>query len=437
MVLLLWFQLAAAAQRTQLEIHQINVGNGDGALITLWDNDKLVYTIVIDGGLPSTENKFIPYLRHFIPEMPNHPGKREVNWVILSHNHKDHFSGLIELFRDTAFIIRAITDQGGYTIGNTYYNTPVPRAEDNNCDPCIAGTPNVPNKTLRTYVEAVAAANKRAVAFDQKPIVRYNAFDCAVKEFKKYSPGNIGGTPVTMECIAANGFTAGVMARTVGGRNANNFAFGWILQYGQFRFYTGGDLGGEKIGNYTDQETSMAAYLDLEFPNNHPETGNNTGTNFRGHVCVMKADHHGSTHSSNSTFLGKLACSSIVTSAGKHDSWKIPTVEFVDRVAAIPAFDEARGVYFTQILDYPKDKSLTEANKEFKGKSAYNYVEPGKSDTDQFSYVFIVKPNTEYPDPPKPPRMVDITKESIYAVFKVRTSNFEVLQQKGFLCHKP
>lgn len=438
MVLLLWLFLTAAAQ-TQVEIHQINVGNGDGAVIMLWDNNKLRYTIVIDGGLKSGGNDFIPYLKNVLPDDPAHGNKKRVDWVILSHNHQDHFNGLIELFKDPAFLVREITDQGGYITSKGVYTMPLPEATTTNCVPFITRTKKnktKPQQALVDYVAAVRTADLRTrVYFDS--ITREKAFDTTTKEFLYIPLPSVGGIPVEMDCIATNAFTDGKAGRDIGGKNPNNFSFGWVLRYGEFRFYSGGDLGGY-TGGYTDQETPMAAYLTNEYPTNYPMTGSRTATNYPGHVCVMKTDHHGSTESSRPEFLQTLAPSAIVTSAGQHKRWKIPTVPFVRRVAATPAFDSVRGVYFTQLYNYPNNKSLTEANSKFKTKTTYNYVEPGPTSANQYSYKFVIKPSTVYARmPQKPDTTIDIKTCSIYTVYKIRTSDNQQTAQAVYLCHKP
>ncbi|MES2002876.1 MAG: MBL fold metallo-hydrolase [Bacteroidota bacterium] len=443
-LLLLQF-LFVAAQKTQLEIHQINVGNGDGALINLYDNDKLVYTIVIDGGLASSSSDFVPYLKNFIPDMEGHPGKKEIDWVILSHNHQDHFNGLVQMFNDDAFIIREITDQGGYGMGDGAYKMPLKDALNTNCVPFITRdlknkkNKDKPQPALSEYVKAVQRAYTRAKAFDGESITPGIVFDTTAKAFKNFRLPDIGGVEPVLYFIAANGFTRGLTTRDIGPGtypNPNNFSFGWILEFGQFRFYSGGDLGGYPEG-YTDQETQMAAYLTTKYPDNLPLTGIHTAQNFPGHVCVMKTNHHGSTKSSRPEFLSALAYSAIVTSAGKHSRWKIPTVEFVDRVADNPAFGAKQGIYFTQLYDYTKgNTALKEAKAKFAGKAAYDFIAPGPTADKQYSFVFLVKPKTSYTDP-HGTRTVDIEEESLFTVNKVRTDTRAVSTQYVFLCHKP
>jgi len=426
----------------QLEIHQINVGNGDGALIKLLSGGAVVYTIVIDGGLAGSSNSFVPYLKEFIPDMTAHPGYKKVDWVILSHNHQDHFNGLVQMFKDPAFVVGSITDQGGYTIGAANFSVEPNKATDANSVPYITPSKSKksPQQALVDYVKAVQTVDARTFSVTKAHITRIAPFDTTAKTFTSIPiPATIAGSPLTMVCIATNAYTRGLTtttARDIGSKNPNNFTFGWILQFGQFRFYSGGDLGGYTTG-YTNQETPMATYLAGTFTSNHPLDGTKTATNFPGHVCVMKTNHHGSTNSSRPNFLQTLAYSAIVTSAGSHKRWKIPTVEFVDRVAANPSFGAVQGVYFTQIYDYKGDPALSRANTKFKSKAAYNYVEPTDDPSGQYSYIFIVEKTTTYPIIPSGSKTVDITAESTFQVEKVRSSDYDITIQHFFKCHKP
>jgi competence protein ComEC len=436
----LLFGFLVASAQTQLEIHQINVGNGDGALIKFYDKDVLKYTMVVDGGLKSTDNTFIPYLKKFIPE--NADKKFVVDWVILSHNHQDHFNGLVEMFNDASFVVKEITDQGGYTIGAAGYTLPLPVPTNTNTLPYITrdtkkGKKNDPQPALTTYVKAVQTVNTRSNAYFKTPIVYGTFYDATTMTFDAYDLPAIGGIRPSIYFITGNAFTKGKAARDIGGSsppNPNNFSIGWILEYGQFRFYSAGDLGGYSSG-YTDQETPVSTYLKTKFPTNYPLTGASTAKNYPGHVCAMKTDHHGSTQSSNPTFLSTLAYSAIITSAGMHQRWKIPTVEFVNRVAANEVFGEKQGIYFTQLYNYKKNQSLARANLKFKGQANYDYIEPGSTPDKQFSYIIVVEPKAAYPGPP--PKTIDITKQCYFEVEKVQTDNFKVTAQYGFLCHKP
>jgi hypothetical protein len=435
--------LQVTAQKTEIEIHQINVGNGDGALIKLYDNSvDPVYTIVIDGGLRSSSNKFLPYLKKELPDIPGKVGKKKINWVILSHNHQDHFNGLIQLFKDPAFVVERITDQGGYSITEGSYALPLKVPMNSNSVPFItpAKGKKTPQPALIGYVNAVKHINDQSKKITKGDITRVIGFDTSTKTFQNISLPTVGGVAVSMICIAANAYTRGISAttaRNIGNLNANNFSYGWILQFGQFRFYTGGDLGGIG-GGYTDQETPMAKYLKGAYPASYPLDGSETTKKFEGHVCLIKTNHHGSTNSSDADFLASMAYSAIVTSAGKHARWKIPTVEFVNRVADNRSFGAKQGIYFTQLYDYGSEKALTRANAMFAGKKKpYDYIPPPKDETDQFSFVFVVQKSTTFEVSKGVPKTVDITAESVFNVFRVSTSANKKDRQHFFQCHKP
>jgi competence protein ComEC len=440
-ILFVIFLYMESAAQSQVEIHQINVGNGDGALIKLFDAGTLVYTIVIDGGLKSTSNTFVPYLKSHLPDMAGQPaGTKNIDWVILSHNHQDHFNGLTAMLRDPKFIIRNITDQGGYVIADGAYDMPLPVVTNANCVPFISRSKSKknPQNALVNYVSAVAAASVRSKVVTTTDITRVRVFDTTAKTFQTITLPTVGGTAVRMICIAGNAFTKGIAAttaRNIGSTNPNNFSFGWILEFGRFRYYSGGDLGGYS-GGYTDQETDMATYLKAAYTTNRPLDGTNMAKNYPGHVCVMKTNHHGSSQSSNPEFLKTIAFSAIITSAGDHKRWKLPTVDFINRVAVNAKFGAVQGVYFTQLYSY--GGSLAQANTRFAGKPEYNYIAPTGAATGQYSFVFVVKKTTTYvPTPPGPVRSVDIADSSVFSVEKVRSSDNVRTAQHFFLCHKP
>ncbi|MES2002875.1 MAG: MBL fold metallo-hydrolase [Bacteroidota bacterium] len=436
---LLLVVLHSSAQQNRMDIHQINVGNGDGALIMLYNNDKVVYTIVIDGGLATSTNVFVNYLKVNIPDISSTIAKKKIDWVILSHNHQDHFNGLVQVFEDPDFIIKEITDQDGYTIGEDNYALPLKPCLADNSVPFItlSKSKKNPQQALIDYVKAVKTADDRKFAFDGVHIIRGIVFDTTAKEFKDFTLPKVGAITPEIHCIATNGYTRGKAGRDLGNFNPNNFSYGWVIEFGAFRFYTGGDLGGYTVG-YTDQETPMADYLKDTYKNAYPLTGSSTATSFPGHVCVMKTDHHGSTQSSNPAFLSTVAYSVIMTSAGKHARWKIPTVDFINRVAANPSFGAKQGIYFTQLYNYSNNKALATANSKFGGAAKYDYISPGSTAATQYSYVITVEPAATYvPPPPAAPRVIDITTESYFTVSKVQTSTGTKTLQYAYLCHKP
>ncbi|MGM0414671.1 MAG: ComEC/Rec2 family competence protein [Bacillota bacterium] len=71
-----------------LEIHFLNIGQGDSIIIRSHNN----YVALIDGGLPQSENRF--YLNRYLKAK----SISKINALILSHPHKDHLGGFLSLF---------------------------------------------------------------------------------------------------------------------------------------------------------------------------------------------------------------------------------------------------------------------------------------------------------------------------------------------------
>jgi beta-lactamase superfamily II metal-dependent hydrolase len=86
------------AAREEMEIHFIDVGQGDSILI-LTPNDK---SILIDGGPSSASARIQRYL--------NQLGLHSLDLVVISHTHADHIGGLRALIK--AIPVRKLLDSG-------------------------------------------------------------------------------------------------------------------------------------------------------------------------------------------------------------------------------------------------------------------------------------------------------------------------------------
>ncbi|MDD5555919.1 MAG: MBL fold metallo-hydrolase [bacterium] len=80
---------ATWAAAGELEIHVIDVGQGASELV-IGPNGT---TILIDGGTSTMgRNRVLPYLNAIFP-----PGGRRLDYMICSHDHADHYGGLLSL----------------------------------------------------------------------------------------------------------------------------------------------------------------------------------------------------------------------------------------------------------------------------------------------------------------------------------------------------
>src|ERR1700739_4279019 len=91
LILSLLFGCEALAQQ-ELQIHHINIENGDATMIAVYDNGAHQYIskILIDGGQTAASQLLLPYLKKITG------GSSEgmhFNYIILTHYHNDHYTG--------------------------------------------------------------------------------------------------------------------------------------------------------------------------------------------------------------------------------------------------------------------------------------------------------------------------------------------------------
>jgi len=171
----------ARAWAENLQIHIINVGQGDSMLIVSPSGKK----ILIDAGHNGKGNEVVlPYIKRL--------GINSLHYLFASHYHPDHIGGLDEVVNGLggeSSIVYAAYDRGG----------------------------SFGSKTYTDYVNAVGA--KRS------PI----------------SPGHVIdlGDGVTIRCVAANG--SNPIGKAYTGTDENTLSVVIILSYDHFQMYLGGD----------------------------------------------------------------------------------------------------------------------------------------------------------------------------------------------------
>ena len=324
------------------EIHQVYVGHGDATVIAVQnDADRsYVFKMLIDASTSSGLNKLLEY---FYDNFKN----TEFNVAIASHYHDDHLNGLA-CGLGTVMSAQSIIDVGGYDLTNVEPGSgqAVPNAQP---PQGVANPPYVPADSglFKRYMEAL----KYSALPDRPTPIQRAAHNFPADFGNAVTLGVISGVPLTLKCHAANGYVQGTAARNTGGNadNPNNYCLAFILEYGAFRYFTGGDLGGSG-GSYYDHESLLAQYLAANYPNN-------------GHVCAFKSNHHGSDHSNNANFLNAMRPSVCVTSVGQHSGHKLPGGDFLTRLNATTTPNNNQGFFFTDLADFGGGADrLTQAN---------------------------------------------------------------------------
>jgi len=251
----------------ELEIHHLNVGQADATLIV----SPTGTTMLIDGGNTGNGTNIIcPYLTGL--------GITRLNYIVCSHYHGDHMGGLDEVINSLGVVnVDTVFDRG-------------------------RGAP-LPDNTSFDEYEAAANATGRRKTIELGQII------------------NLGGG-VLMKCLATDGEVFNYGAVNNATKSENDLSIGWLLSYGSFQYYTGGDLGGDTT-YYADNETPLAAQV--------------------GDVDAMKVNHHGSRYSTNQTFLDSLKPEVAFIAVGAGNSYGHPTQTVLNRLAAANCF-----IYLTE-----------------------------------------------------------------------------------------
>ncbi len=272
------FPYALHAQGQDLEIHYINVQQGQSTLIIGPDGTTILY----DGGneLKGT-NEVVPYLLGI-----GIPTTQALDYIIASHRDTDHYLGLTEVINY------------GYDALNIYDNG---------------------SNKYNTYVQAFldAAATTTAGAVLPMPL------------------GTIInlGNGATATCVAVNGSVIGTGAVSGGQDNENDRSVCLLIKYGNFEYLVTGDMGGGSddyacTGRSTTQVNIETPLVQAIMP-----AGANPLLSQYG-VEIAHVGHHGSESSTNPDYMNILTptVGCISVGAGQGIDWFHPRIDVVESV---------------------------------------------------------------------------------------------------------
>lgn len=339
-----------------LEIHHVNVEHGDATIIAVRDETTrpiYQYKLLIDASTTKGQNMLAEYFASNFEDT-------EFDHVIASHYHDDHIRGFADGLGVT-FHSRSITDVGGYDL----------TAVQSILSPSDAGVA-VPSVNPATYPANPPNIPVSEVFNDYQKAIKFSARDAEPQKLQRLPlplPSPVGhpitlfnlGVNITLTCIAGNGYVFGGAQRDVGGGqdpNPNNYGLAFILQYGAFRYYTGGDLGGSGAP-YVNHEASLAGVI--------------------GHVCAFKSNHHGSDNSNNAAFLAAMTPAVCVTSVGRAARYRLPGGNFLNRLNATNTVHGQQGFFFTNLADYGPDNARRTQAQGLFGQRANTCFRPGSA----------------------------------------------------------
>ena len=258
----------ALAQSEELEVVCFEVGTGDATLII----SPSGRTMLIDGGPTRTGNEVIlPFLRE--------RDIQHLDYICASHYHTDHVGGLDELAK-SGLSIGEVIDRGD------------------------VDAPNL--QPFRDYQSAMAGLRRDAVPGEWIDL----------------------GEGVRLKCLSSNGRLAGGAVIDLAGtaQQENSASISWLLSYGDFQMFVGGDLTG-----------GSAASVNVERP---------VGV-VCGDVDVYRVNMHGSALSSTNGFVQQLQPEFAIISVSSPNGSNFPRSKVIQRLStpdrAIPIWSTSSG----------------------------------------------------------------------------------------------
>lgn len=359
-----------------LEIHAINVSQGDSFLIINRDLAAL-RTKIIESGLhlPAESLDWLPYaifrdidlegtvrkallidggedyygsdVLTYIQKYGVKGDATRLNFMTLvSHFHSDHVDGMRFVYKR-----RVPIPLVGKLQWQTINNYPPAHVYDMGSDPIL----NPFTATYCLYMDDVTGFQTDALTTRHliHPVARTvdgihseNVIDMGV---------DANNVAIRLVCIASNGVVSqagnapiDIMAGRrirAGKADQNDRSTVMVLEYGDFRCIFGGDAGGNgraEGGNFDDNCDNRtpqfySSHGDLETPLrssltlNYPADGTRLNT-AAGHICCFKAHHHGSGSSNDAYFIKTMQPKVVLCSSGTLTKFHgHPTQEAINR----------------------------------------------------------------------------------------------------------
>jgi beta-lactamase superfamily II metal-dependent hydrolase len=329
-----------------LEIHHINIGQGDSTLIVGPTGRSLLFDAGESYWNSSADARAIgPYIENVL-------GCKSLDYVVISHFHADHigyvgYGGLWHL-----------VETQGFTVGTTLvrnYNSYI-------------GDSSSTFTHWKGYLDGAGQATLHPV-FAEEGTQQVDL-----------------GAGVTFNIVTINGngaIIAGNFNADPNPPSENDYSIGALISFGNFDEWIGGDLDGKYETSewgytYHDIELSVAREV--------------------GDVDVYKVNHHASSYSSSSTWLNQLDPEVSIVTVGNGNAYGHPAQAVMDRLLATSTvYMTERGETSTNI-----GSAIVAGNIIIKTSNGSTYTvngtlfpatEPARIDLDRDGYFAEADPN--------------------------------------------
>lgn len=235
--------LSLPANAQTLRIYHIDVEQAEATLVVSPSGQ----TLLIDSGRNGDGDRLRAVMQEAVVSQIDH--------FVCTHYHDDHYGGIDELVRDF-----------GTTVVNSY------------------------DRGDKQFIPQSKRDGPRFTEYEET--VGNRAEHLTRGETIQLDPA------ISVSCVAAGGVVLGEEL-PVPGENENDVSIALLIQFGDFRYFIGGDIEQPTEGKIADRDLAMD-------------------------VDVYESDHHGSDTSSLLSFMEDLSPTAIVISNGNHGGYKHP-----------------------------------------------------------------------------------------------------------------
>lgn len=303
-----------------VEIHHIGVGQGDATLIVITNDAKAVATILIDAGNSTAKGRAVAATIENYPEVAKN---KRLDLIIVSHLHSDHLGGIqtvMSTLLGDGWTLGAVVDRAGYYVSAPdsicYDGIDVDHDAEN--DP----TEPIPTSALvrnyNTYMTSLMFSGSISGRYNVH--IGINMIGFIPKFTCSTSMISLTGNALACNQSSTSGGCYDWQDSRSNVRNENDYSYSFLLQLGSFKYFTGGDIGGESP--YVDLETPLLSYFQTR-----PDA-----STF--HFCAYKASHHGSEHSTNTGFVAytKPTITVVPSALRSFSGTKLPSQNTLNRI---------------------------------------------------------------------------------------------------------
>ena len=315
-------------QEGYFDIHHINTGRGDATFLVFPDGTTMMFDA---GDLDKEvfENKWAPLkasaahpnnrltaaecIANYIQKAMPQEKAPQIDYALISHFHEDHYGSFPALGKQ--ILIKKFIDRN-----YPAYDFPLDLKNHLKAD-----------KSFQNYLSFVEdnkiESESLIVGKSNQIILRHKP-----NQYKNFVVRNVKSNGTIWTGIGEETFdyfTADSVINEVGKYNENPLSLALKISYGDFDYFTGGDMTGLQgfgLPNWFDVETPVAKVV--------------------GEVEVMTLNHHGNRDATNDFFVKTLAPKVVVQQSWCSDH---PGMEVFHRLAAKSANDDSKAIFATNI----------------------------------------------------------------------------------------